>query len=166
MATPAFDTSAGALFALPARRQVHLPPVPLRGQSYGSFGAHCSSLQHSALRTVCLGHTRHSTVSIPPQHYGVAAQPVQTGPRGAGDVRDAGSRACRQTQLRTTQVVAMQLSCLYTYKFSVCVCVCVCVTCRLIIFLAVYNGIVTNQNLPRFVRFNAMQAVLLDVLLM
>lgn len=35
----------------------------------------------------------------------------------------------------------------------------------LVIFLAVFNGIVNNQNLPRFVRFSAMQAVLLDVLL-
>lgn len=34
-----------------------------------------------------------------------------------------------------------------------------------LIFLAVYSGIVNNQNLPRFVRYNAMQAVLLDVLL-
>ncbi len=38
--------------------------------------------------------------------------------------------------------------------------------CRLVIFLVVFNGIVNNQELPRFVRFNAMQAVLLDVLLM
>lgn len=37
---------------------------------------------------------------------------------------------------------------------------------RFIIFLAVYNGIVNNQNLTRFVRYNAMQAVLLDILLM
>lgn len=38
--------------------------------------------------------------------------------------------------------------------------------CSFIIFLGVYNGIVNNQNLPRFVRYNAMQAVLLDILLM
>ncbi len=37
---------------------------------------------------------------------------------------------------------------------------------RLIIFLVVYNGIVNNQSLDRFVRYNALQAVLLDVLLM
>jgi hypothetical protein len=30
----------------------------------------------------------------------------------------------------------------------------------------VYNGIVGNNNLSRFVRFNAAQAVLLDILLM
>ncbi|KAF5832385.1 hypothetical protein DUNSADRAFT_11756 [Dunaliella salina] len=35
-----------------------------------------------------------------------------------------------------------------------------------VIFLGVYSGIVANQNLPRFVRYNAMQAVLLDILLM
>jgi uncharacterized membrane protein len=32
-------------------------------------------------------------------------------------------------------------------------------------FFAVYLGIVNNQRWPRFVRFNAMQAVLLDILL-
>lgn len=35
-----------------------------------------------------------------------------------------------------------------------------------LIFLGVYNGIVQNYNLPRFVRYNAMQAVMLDVLIM
>eukprot|EP00879_Flechtneria_rotunda_P003855 GHRR01004095.1.p1 GENE.GHRR01004095.1~~GHRR01004095.1.p1 ORF type:complete len:226 (+),score=37.11 GHRR01004095.1:287-964(+) len=34
-----------------------------------------------------------------------------------------------------------------------------------ILFLAVYSFIVNNQNLSRFIRINAMQAVLLDVLL-
>lgn len=34
-----------------------------------------------------------------------------------------------------------------------------------IIFLGVYAGIVNNYNLSRFVRYNAMQAVLLDILL-
>jgi hypothetical protein len=38
--------------------------------------------------------------------------------------------------------------------------------CRFIVFLAVYSGIVNNYNLGRFIRFNAMQAVLLDILLM
>lgn len=38
--------------------------------------------------------------------------------------------------------------------------------CSFLIFLGIYNGIVNNQNLPRFVRYNAMQAVLLDILLM
>lgn len=37
---------------------------------------------------------------------------------------------------------------------------------RLIVFLVVYNGVVANMNMTRFVRFNAMQAVMLDVLLM
>jgi len=32
-------------------------------------------------------------------------------------------------------------------------------------FLAVYAGIVNNRSLPRFVRFSAMQAVMLDILL-
>jgi hypothetical protein len=32
-------------------------------------------------------------------------------------------------------------------------------------FLAVYAGIVNNRALPRFVRFSAMQAVMLDILL-
>jgi hypothetical protein len=36
----------------------------------------------------------------------------------------------------------------------------------LVIFLAVYSGIVNNRNLDRSVRFNAMQAVLLDILIM
>lgn len=36
----------------------------------------------------------------------------------------------------------------------------------LVFFLVVYNGIVNNRNLGRFARFNAMQAVLLDILLM
>ena len=35
----------------------------------------------------------------------------------------------------------------------------------LIVFFAVYLGIVNNQSLSRYVRFNAMQAVLLDILL-
>lgn len=34
-----------------------------------------------------------------------------------------------------------------------------------ILFLAVYSGIVSNTNLSRFIRYNAMQAVLLDILL-
>ncbi|GIL61734.1 hypothetical protein Vafri_16132 [Volvox africanus] len=34
-----------------------------------------------------------------------------------------------------------------------------------LVFLAIYNGIVNNTSLPRFVRYHAMQAVLLDVLL-
>ncbi|KAG2488538.1 hypothetical protein HYH03_012857 [Edaphochlamys debaryana] len=34
-----------------------------------------------------------------------------------------------------------------------------------LIFLAVYTGIVNNQAFPRYVRYHAMQAVLLDVLL-
>ncbi len=38
--------------------------------------------------------------------------------------------------------------------------------CSFIAFLLVYNGIVTNTGLNRFVRYNAMQAVLLDILLM
>jgi hypothetical protein len=38
--------------------------------------------------------------------------------------------------------------------------------CRFIIFLGVYSGIVSNTNLSRFIRYNAMQAVLLDILLM
>ena len=37
---------------------------------------------------------------------------------------------------------------------------------RFIAFLGVYAGIINNQNFSRFVRYNAMQAVLLDVLLM
>lgn len=35
----------------------------------------------------------------------------------------------------------------------------------LVIFFAVYLGIVNNQSFSRYVRFNAMQAVLLDILL-
>jgi hypothetical protein len=35
-----------------------------------------------------------------------------------------------------------------------------------IIFLGVYSGIVNNQSLSRYIRYNAMQAVLLDILLM
>lgn len=35
----------------------------------------------------------------------------------------------------------------------------------IVVFFAVYLGIVQNQNLNRFVRFNAMQAVLIDILL-
>ena len=35
-----------------------------------------------------------------------------------------------------------------------------------VVFLAVYSGIINNQNFSRFVRYNAMQAVLQDVLLM
>ncbi|KAG2452168.1 hypothetical protein HYH02_003200 [Chlamydomonas schloesseri] len=34
-----------------------------------------------------------------------------------------------------------------------------------LVFLAIYSGIVNNTSLPRFVRYHAMQAVLLDVLL-
>lgn len=34
-----------------------------------------------------------------------------------------------------------------------------------IAFIAVYSGIVNNQNFSRFVRYNALQAVLLDVLI-
>ncbi len=35
-----------------------------------------------------------------------------------------------------------------------------------LIFLAIYSGIVNNTSLSRYVRYHAMQAVLLDVLLM
>ena len=35
----------------------------------------------------------------------------------------------------------------------------------LVAFFAVYLGIINNQSLSRFVRFNAMQAVLLDIIL-
>jgi hypothetical protein len=35
-----------------------------------------------------------------------------------------------------------------------------------IIFLGVYSGVVNNQSLSRYIRYNAMQAVLLDILLM
>ena len=35
-----------------------------------------------------------------------------------------------------------------------------------VIFLAVYAGVVNNQSLSRYVRYNAAQAVLLDILLM
>jgi len=38
--------------------------------------------------------------------------------------------------------------------------------CRFVLFLAVYSFIVNNQELSRFIRVNAMQAVLLDILLM
>jgi hypothetical protein len=37
---------------------------------------------------------------------------------------------------------------------------------RFLLFLAVYSFIVNNQSLSRFIRVNAMQAVLLDILLM
>ena len=36
----------------------------------------------------------------------------------------------------------------------------------LIIFFAVYAGIVNNQNFSRYVRFNALQSILLDIILM
>ena len=36
----------------------------------------------------------------------------------------------------------------------------------LIAFFALYFGVVNNQNLDRSVRFNALQAVLLDIILM
>lgn len=34
-----------------------------------------------------------------------------------------------------------------------------------LVFLGIYSGIVNNRSLSRFIRYNAMQAVLLDVLL-
>ena len=37
--------------------------------------------------------------------------------------------------------------------------------CRLIAFFAVYIGIINSPNFNRYVRFNAMQAVLLDIVL-
>ena len=36
----------------------------------------------------------------------------------------------------------------------------------LIVFFAVYSGIVNNQNFSRYVRFNALQSILLDIILM
>ena len=36
----------------------------------------------------------------------------------------------------------------------------------LIVFFALYMGVVNNQNLGRGVRFNALQAILLDIILM
>lgn len=36
----------------------------------------------------------------------------------------------------------------------------------LIVFFAIYGGIVQNQNFSRFVRYNALQAILLDIILM
>ena len=38
--------------------------------------------------------------------------------------------------------------------------------CRLVVFFGIYLGIVNNQSLDRGVRFNALQAVLLDIILM
>ncbi|BDA47239.1 Protein TIC 20-v, chloroplastic [Coccomyxa sp. Obi] len=35
----------------------------------------------------------------------------------------------------------------------------------LIVFFAIYGGIVQNQNFSRFVRYNALQAILLDIIL-
>jgi hypothetical protein len=35
-----------------------------------------------------------------------------------------------------------------------------------LLFLAVYSGVANNASLSRFIRYNAMQAVLLDVLIM
>lgn len=39
-------------------------------------------------------------------------------------------------------------------------------TFSVILFFAIYLGMSRNQNLSGFVRFNAMQAILLDILLM
>jgi hypothetical protein len=36
----------------------------------------------------------------------------------------------------------------------------------LIVFFAIYIGIINNQQFSRYVRFNAMQAILLDIVLM
>ena len=38
--------------------------------------------------------------------------------------------------------------------------------CSFAVFFAVYLGIINNQNFSRYCRFNAMQAVLLDIVLM
>lgn len=44
---------------------------------------------------------------------------------------------------------------------------CMCTPCpRFLSFLAVHTGIVNNYALTRSIRFNAAQAVLLDILLM
>jgi len=37
---------------------------------------------------------------------------------------------------------------------------------RLVIFFALYLGVVRNENIRHFIRFNAMQAILLDIVLM
>ena len=37
---------------------------------------------------------------------------------------------------------------------------------RLIVFFGLYFGLARNSNLSRFVRFNAYQAILIDILLM
>jgi hypothetical protein len=39
-------------------------------------------------------------------------------------------------------------------------------SCRVAVFFAVYLGIINNFNFSRYVRFNAMQAILLDIILM
>lgn len=39
-------------------------------------------------------------------------------------------------------------------------------SCSLIVFFAIYSGIVTNQSFSRYVRYNGMQSILLDILLM
>ena len=36
----------------------------------------------------------------------------------------------------------------------------------LVIFFALYLGVVRNENISHFIRFNAMQAILLDIVLM
>lgn len=44
---------------------------------------------------------------------------------------------------------------------------CACLPTRsLIVFFAIYSGIVNNQNFSRYVRFNALQSILLDIILM
>ncbi len=37
---------------------------------------------------------------------------------------------------------------------------------RFLVFLGVYTGVANNPNFSYFIRYNAMQAVLLDILLM
>jgi len=41
-----------------------------------------------------------------------------------------------------------------------------CNCCRLIVFFAVYIGIIQNFRFSRYVRYNAAQAIVLDVILM
>ncbi len=59
-----------------------------------------------------------------------------------------------------------QLSCYASCHAVIQSCYYVLLSYRFLVFLGIYTGIVNNQNLSRFVRYNAMQAVLLDVLLM
>ena len=74
-------------------------------------------------------------------------------------------RSIVDTSVSTVRALHVPTLCIVGSSISV-VCAKATVMFRLLFFFGLFFGVVRNRNLNRFVRFNAMQALLIDILLM